>query len=62
MYAKSSEVGPLRVFVSEKSIMKHVQLRGKVEAVKEECMLVGYAEDSKTWRVILCWDRKHKTC
>jgi hypothetical protein len=38
--------------------MKRKQDRDKFEEVGEECMLVGYAENSKAWRVIVCRDGK----
>jgi hypothetical protein len=60
MYGRKPEVGHLRVFGCKGLVYRRKQERSKFEEVGEECMLVGYAENSKAWRVIACRNGKPK--
>jgi hypothetical protein len=60
MYGRKPEVGHLRVFGCKGLVYRRKQERSKFEEVGEECMLLGYAENSKAWRVIACRNGKPK--
>jgi transposase InsO family protein len=60
MYDQRPDVRHLRIFGCKGSVMKRKKDRDKFEEVGEECMMVGYAENSKAWRVIVLRNGKLK--
>jgi hypothetical protein len=60
MYHRKPEVGHLRVFGCKGNVIRLKKDRDKFEEVGEECMLVGYPENSKAWRVLVRRDGKLK--